>query len=215
MAVELKDHDSRRAVSIWPSSVKTEFILQEVREGRVSDRPREGSVAALQRPSGRGALATDPDVKADRTGRGRSSRLPSFADGVRIQRRGIGLIDSEPTFPPRPDAAHQRMALSPNLNAPDEGCILRGRADSAKVRGPARSRHAAGPLDYAGSDSFRERSCARQRDCEVPDAQRPRTGSWPRPSTCTSQGGRSFYQGPRPKYDSGYVRPGTYLGLLR
>jgi dehydrogenase/reductase SDR family protein 1 len=60
MAVELKDHGVS-CVSIWPSSVKTEFIFQEVREGRYQIDP-----AKAQSPlfSGRAvvALATDPDV---------------------------------------------------------------------------------------------------------------------------------------------------------
>ena len=65
MAVELKEHGIT-CVSIWPSSVKTEFVLEEVRRGAYQIDP-----ARAQSPlfSGRAvvALATDPRV-LDKTG---------------------------------------------------------------------------------------------------------------------------------------------------
>lgn len=60
MAVELKDHDIT-AVSIWPSSVTTEFILDQVAQGKYKIDPAKAQSPLL---SGRAvvALATDPKL---------------------------------------------------------------------------------------------------------------------------------------------------------
>jgi dehydrogenase/reductase SDR family protein 1 len=60
MAVELKEHDIA-SVSIWPSKVKTEFIMQQVAQGKVEIDPKLAQSRLL---SGRAvvALATDPKL---------------------------------------------------------------------------------------------------------------------------------------------------------
>jgi NAD(P)-dependent dehydrogenase (short-subunit alcohol dehydrogenase family) len=60
MAVELKDHDIA-CVSLWPSAVKTEFILEQVALGKAEIDPARAQSPQL---SGRAvvALALDPDL---------------------------------------------------------------------------------------------------------------------------------------------------------
>ena len=59
MAVELREHGIT-CVSIWPSSVKTEFILEEIRKGAYQIDPAKAQTPLF---SGRAvvALATDPE----------------------------------------------------------------------------------------------------------------------------------------------------------